>query len=85
MTIDEAIRLTRFILNKDQNGYMSGDQFNLLAPLAQLSLVNDRIGNIKKYQVGNPVPPQGFSASQKAREELMPLMVKPTTTAVTAG
>jgi len=85
MTIDQAIQLTRFILNKDQNGYMTGDQFNLLAPLAQLSVLNDRIGNIKKYQVSHPVPPQGFSASQKAREELMPLMVKPTTTAVAAG
>lgn len=85
MTIDEAIRLTRFVLNKDQNGYMSGDQFNLLAPLAQLSVMNDRIGNVKKYQVSHPVPPQGFNNSQKAREELMPLLVKPTTTAVSTG
>lgn len=85
MTIDEAIRLTKFILNKDQNGYMEADQFNLLAPLAQISVLNDRIGNIKKYQVSHPVPEVGFNISQKSREEIRPLMTKPTTTAVAAG
>lgn len=84
MNINEAIKLVRFILNKDQNGNIRGDDFNLMAPIAQMSVLNDRIGNIKKYQISNP-PPYGFSVSQKAREELMPLMVKPTTTAVTAG
>jgi len=84
MNINEAIKLVRFILNKDQNGNIKGDDFNLMAPIAQLSVLNDRIGNIKKYQISNP-PPYGFSVSQKAREELMPLMTPPTTTAVTAG
>lgn len=85
MTIDQAIRLVRFCLNKDQNGYVEGDQFNLLAPIAQLSVLNDRIGNIKKYQVSHPVPEVGFSISQKSREEIRPLMTKPTTTAVSSG
>jgi hypothetical protein len=85
MTIDEAIRLTRFVLNKDQNGYMTGDQFNLLAPIAQLSVLNNRIGNIRQYQVSHPVPANGFSNTQKSREDIMPLMVQPTTTAVSTG
>jgi hypothetical protein len=85
MNINEAIQLVRFILNKDQNGNITGDNFNLMAPVAQMSVLQDRLGNIKKYQPGSPVPNYGFSVSQKAREELMPLMVKPTTTAVAAG
>lgn len=85
MTIDQAIRLIRFILNKDQNGNIKGAEFNLIAPIAQMSVLNDRIGNIKKYQPGAPIPNVGFNVSQKAREEIRPLMVLPTTTAVTAG
>jgi hypothetical protein len=85
MNINQAIQLVRFILNKDQNGNITGDNFNLMAPIAQMSVLQDRLGNIKKYQPGSPIPNYGFSVSQKAREELMPLMVKPTTTAVAAG
>lgn len=85
MNINQAIELVRFILNKDQNGNITGDNFNLMAPVAQMSVLQDRLGNIKKYQPGNPVANYGFSVSQKAREEIMPLMVKPTTTAVVAG
>lgn len=81
MNINQAIQLVRFILNKDQNGNITGDQFNLLAPIAQTAVLNDRLGNLKKY----PTLPYGFSASQKAREEIRPLMVLPTTQAVTNG
>lgn len=81
MNINEAIQLVRFILNKDQNGNITGDDFNLLAPIAQISVLNDRLGNLKKY----PDQPYGFSVSQKAREEIRSLMVLPTTTAVSSG
>ena len=85
MTIDQAKKFLDYVMNKKQNNYLSGDDFNFLAPIAQMSVLNDRLGNVKKYLPGAPVPPYGFSINQKSREELRPLMKKPTVTAVAAG
>ena len=85
MTIDQAYRFVQFVYNKAQNSYIKPDDFNVLAPIMQLSLINDRIGNVKKYKTGFPVSAVGFGLNQKTREELRPLLVKPTATTVTAG
>lgn len=83
MTIDQAYNFVQFVYNKNQSGYISPSQFNNLAPIMQISLINDRIGNVKSYQ--GDVPPYGFGMNQKIREELRPLLVQPTTKTVTAG
>ena len=85
MTIDQAYQFIQFCYNKRQGGYITPDQFNNLAPIMQMSLINDRIGNVKKYQPGFPVPSYGFGVTQKSREELRPLLVKPTIVSVTTG
>lgn len=84
MTIDESYQFVNFVLNKKQNGYMTPSQFNNLAPIMQRSLINDRVGNIKKYNAAG-LPLYGFGQNQKTREELRKLLVKPTATTVTAG
>lgn len=71
----------QFCYNKSQQGYITPDQFNNLAPICQMSLINDRIGNVKKYRPGYPVPAVGFGITQKSREELRPLLKPPTVTA----
>ena len=85
MTIDQAYQFVQFVLNKDQSGYISPDQFNNISPIAQMALINDRIGNVKKYRQDHPIPVYGFGMNQKTREELRMLLVKPTNLTVTAG
>lgn len=85
MTIDEAYRFCQFVTNKSQQGNVTPAQFNMLAPIMQMSVINDRLGNVKKYQPGAPVPPYGFNMNDKTREELRPISVPPTVTPVTAG
>lgn len=85
MDINSAFNFINFCSNKRQNGYVSPSDFNNLAPIAQMSVINDRLGNVKKYQPHDPTPNYGFGLNQKIREELRPLLVKPTVTAVTAG
>src|SRR5882672_7446021 len=85
MSIAAAYDIVRFLYNKAQNGYITPAQFNNLAPIMQMSLINDRIGNVKKYMPHDPTPPYGFALNQKTREEIRPLLVPPTTTPVTAG
>lgn len=84
MTIDQAYQFVQFVANKKQSGNITPTQFNLLAPIMQMSLINDRLGNVKKY-AGDKSAPYGFNMNQKIREELRPLMVAPTTTAVSSG
>jgi len=74
-----------FVANKSQQGNITPAQFNMLAPIMQLSVINDMLGVEQKYQAHDPVPNVGFGITQKVREELRLLLVKPTTTAVTAG
>lgn len=85
MTINQAYLFVQFIFNKKSSGFIKPDDFNTIAPIAQMSVLNDRLGNIKKYQPGAPVPPYGFNINQKIREDLRLVMVKPTTTAVSSG
>lgn len=85
MTIDQAYRFCSFVFNKNQSGNITPEQFNMLAPIMQMSLINDRLGNVKKYQPGAPVPPYGFNMNDKTREELRPISVPPTVTSVTTG
>lgn len=70
MTIAEAFSFVQYVANKNQNGNITPDQFNLLAPITQMSVINDRLGNVKKYKSHDPVPPYGYGISQKGREEL---------------
>lgn len=85
MTIDESYRFTQFVFNKKQNGYIPPVDWNNLAPIMQLSLINDRLGNVKRYRPGDPVPPWGFGLTQKTREELRSISVKPTAVSVSSG
>lgn len=73
MTISESFALLQYVANKNQNGNITPAQFNLLAPIAQMSVINDRLGNVKKYKSHDPVPPFGYGISQKGREELRPI------------
>lgn len=85
MTINECYIFCQFIFNKYQNGYITPSQFNNLAPIMQMALINDRLGNVKKYRPHDPVPPYGYGLGQKAIEELRPLYELPAPIAVASG
>jgi len=79
MNINDAYRLVDFIANKTvQNGFVSPDQFNNVAPIAQISVINKLLGNETEYQSGRPIPRYGFGIDQKIMEILRPLIVTPT-------
>lgn len=84
MDINSAYLFIQYVANKQMSGTISPAQFNLLAPIAQLSLINDRLGNVKKYKPHDPVPAYGLGISQKVKEELGFLYVK-SDLAITAG
>lgn len=73
MDINACFALACYIANKEQTGNITPAQFNLLAPTMQISFINDRLGNVKKYKPHDPVPPYGWGLDDKTREELRPL------------
>lgn len=82
MSIDEAYRTVAYICNKEQNGQISADQFNLLCVQAQLSVINNRL--LAKYDEKGMLV-KGFGVNDKIREELRPLLKNPQTISVTTG
>lgn len=66
MTIDKVYSIVQFFYNKKQNGNITPEDFNLIAPRAQISFINGRI--TPKYDAkGNKT---GWQADQSIRREL---------------
>lgn len=78
MNIDYAYRLVQFCTNKTQNGNISPDQFNVLAPVAQISVLNKILGNEQEYSPQRPTARYGFLLNQKILEDIRPLIKTPT-------
>lgn len=85
MTIDEAYRLVQLVYNKNQSGNIKPDDFNNVAPIAQLSIINQVLGNEQQYQPNLELPKYGFRSSQKISEDLRPLVAPPSTIALSSG
>lgn len=82
MTIDQAYQFVNYVVNKEQQGEVTAAQFNILAPLAQLSVINNRL--LPKYD-DKGVLVKGFGVNDKLREEFRPLLKNPQTISVTSG
>lgn len=70
MTIDQAYQFVLFVANKEQRGSVPPEKFNMLAPIMQMSVINDAVGNIKKYQPHNPIPDYGVQMNRVMRRKL---------------
>ena len=71
MTIDEVYRLVQTFANKEQRGFITPSEFNLLAKQAELELYNKRLSLIKEK---NPTrKSQGIYAEGLCRRNLTKL------------
>lgn len=85
MTIDAVYQLVQFVLNKTQQGNISPDQFNAIAPSMQLSVINQILGNEQEYGPGRPIPRYGFGLNQKIMEDLRPIIKIPQSISFSSG
>lgn len=81
MTIDQAYRFIQFVTNKEQRGDIPPAQFNLIAPLAQLELISNLLGN-EELLSPSGVPPYGYKSNRKIDTLLRPLVTGPITITV---
>jgi hypothetical protein len=77
MTVDFAYQLMQFIVNKNQNGYLSPDNFNLVINQAQYSFMDYLLGEFQNYQAGRPVAKVQYGNNEEVRQRLTPLIQEP--------
>lgn len=73
------------MVNKTQNGNLKPSDFNRVAPVAQLSLVNQLLSNEQEFTPGRPLSRYGFLVDQKIAEDLRPIIKIPTAFVFSAG
>lgn len=77
MTADTAYKIIQFVINKNQQGYFSPDNFNTIFPAAELQYLDYLLGEFQQYQYGRPVPRVQFGMNETIRQSLTPLIGPP--------
>ncbi len=74
MNVNDVYELMKFVVNKNQNGYLSPEQFNLSINQAQTSFMDYLLGEFQQYQYGRPVARVEFGQNQTVRQRLTPVI-----------
>ena len=80
MSVDFWFTLTKRILSKNQQGYVSPLDFNTFINQAQLMYLDYLLGEFQQYQYQKPVSRVQFGMNQQDRQSLTPLIVRTTLT-----
>lgn len=74
MNVNDVYVLMQYILNKNQQGYLSPTDFNNVINQAQRSYISYLIGSLQKYQYGRAVAPVELGNSLTLRQILSPVI-----------
>lgn len=74
MTVDFCYSLMNFLINKNQDGYLSPEQFNTIINQAQNSYMDYMLGEFQQYQYKQAQPRVGYSQNQNTRQRLTPII-----------
>lgn len=74
LTVDSMYRICQYAINKDQNGYLTPSEFNLLVEQAQQSFMDYLLGEFQQYQYGRAQARIQYSANSVVRQRLSPLI-----------
>ena len=67
MTINDLYVFVKFMANKEQRGFVTTTEFNLLAERAQLDIIQDRYG---KYTIPGAAQTAGYNQTHSALEDI---------------
>lgn len=80
MNVNEVYKLIQFIINKNQNGYLTPDEFNQVINQAQVSYMDYLVGQFQQYQAGRPIPTVQFGNNETTRQRVTPFLYSATLT-----
>lgn len=72
MSINDIYELILYIISKNQQGYLSPDEFNLTINQAQQSYQSYLLGNFQTYTPGRPVAKVELGQNSVVRQRLAP-------------
>ena len=84
MSVNDVYILMQFIINKNQNGYLSPQDFNTSINQAQRSYLSYLLGNPEQYQYQRSQSRTQYSMNENIRQKLMPF-IKTTTLSISSG
>jgi hypothetical protein len=84
MTVNTAYQTLRYLVNKNQGGYLTPAEFNTVFNMAQREYFNSLVGNDEEFAQGRPIARRNVGMSQRISESLSVFM-KTDTPTVTAG
>jgi hypothetical protein len=72
MTVNDVYNLVQYIVNKEQNGYLTPDEFNLASSQAENSYQSYLIGEVQQYQYQRGQSRIHYGLNEIARQKLTP-------------
>lgn len=72
MNVNEIYELMKYIINKDQNGYLSPNEFNNNMGFAQNSYISFLLGTLQMYVPGRPIAKVELGQNSVVRQRLTP-------------
>lgn len=82
ITVNEMYEIERLIINKNQNGTLTPERFNLTNEQAQYDYMEYLLGDFRRYVMGRPIPPVAWGMTARIRQSLTPFIQPPTTLSV---
>lgn len=79
MSVDFVYRLIQYIINKNQQGYLSPEQFNIVINQAQYSYLDFLLGSFEQYTPGRPIAKVELGMNETIRQRLTAFIDPPTT------
>ena len=79
MTVDFVYRLVKFICNKNQQGYIAPDEFNVIINQAQYSYLDFLLGSFEQYTPGRPIARVELGMNEDVRQRLTAFIDPPST------
>jgi hypothetical protein len=70
--VNDVYELMAYIVSKNQNGYLSPDQFNLIINQAQRMMVSNLLGSFQTYVPGRPISKVELGQNSVVRTRLQP-------------
>lgn len=74
MNANTPYEIIQYAAAKNQQGYISPDDYNLVINQAQRQYLDYLLGEYQKYQVGRPIAVVEFGQNEKIRTSLAPLI-----------
>lgn len=74
MNVNEVYILMKFIINKNQQGDLTPNDFNSSINQAQRSYLDFLLGEYQRYSVGRPIAVVEFGQNERIRQSISPLI-----------